>query len=374
MKRLNIAIIGTGGMCKYHSYGFKVADHFFDLDIKACLKLLVGRSPDKKQLANKLGFERYSTDLADAFSGDIDLVDIITPNHLHIPLVKTAAGAKKIIFCEKPVGISYREALEGYRIVEKNKVLNCVNFNFRKATPVALIKDIVSKGKIGEILTWKIKFLADDGSDINNPASWFFIKRFSGGGVNFDLNVHLIDLAHYLVGEIESVVSLQKTFIKERKSLDGGFMEEVDTDDYTACLANFDNGAVGIFDASRISTGDRLDSSLEIRGSKGAVKWDYQNFNFIELYLSEKSKLNGFRKIYTSEPGLPYMDGYYGMSGHGHHYDSMIVHMVYDLLKSISKGEMPSPNFKDGLKAQQVLEAISVSSKENRWVKVKEII
>jgi len=374
LKKLNIAMIGTGGMCKYHSYGFKIADHFFDLDIKICLKLLVGRSADKKNLAKKYGFEKYSTNIDDAFKDDIDLVDIITPNYLHIRLVKKAAAANKIIFCEKPIGMNFKEALEGYREVEKSKVLNCVNFNFRKATPVALIKDIIEKKKIGKIYTWKIDFLADDGSDINNPISWFYQKEFSGGGANYDLNVHLVDLAHFLVGDIESIVSLQKTFIKERKSTDGKGMETVDTDDYTTCLANFKNGAVGIFDASRISTGDRLESSLEIRGSRGAVKWDYQNFNFIELYLADSSGIDGFRKVYTTEPDFPYMDGYYGMAGHGHHYDCLIVHQVYDLLRSISHNKMPSPNFKDGLKAQQVLEAIKISHKERRWVETKEII
>ncbi|MES0342068.1 MAG: Gfo/Idh/MocA family oxidoreductase [Candidatus Humimicrobiaceae bacterium] len=373
MKTINIAMLGTGGMSKYHSYGFKIADHFFDLDIKICLKLLVGRSNDKKHLASKYGFEKYSTNINDAFKDDIDLVDIITPNYSHIPLVKKAAAANKIIFCEKPVGMNYKEALEGYKAVEVSKVLNCVNFNFRKATPVALIKDIIEKKKIGEIYTWKIDFLADDGSDINNPINWFYQKKFSGGGANYDLNVHLIDLAHFLVGDIESIVSLQKTFIKERKDESKKGKVPVDTDDYTSCLANFKNGAAGLFDASRISTGDRLDSSLEIRGSTGAVKWDYQNFNFIELYLSDNSNINGFRKVYTTESGFPYMDGYYGMAGHGHHYDSLIVHQVYDLLRSISKNNMPSPNFKDGLKAQKVLEAINQSHKKKRWIKVEEI-
>ena len=99
-----------------------------------------------------------------------------------------------------------------------------------------------------------------------------------------------------------------------------------------------------------------------------------QNFNFIELYLAGSNDIDGFRKIYTSEPDFPYMDGYYGMAGHGHHYDSLIVHQVYDLLRSISHNKMPSPNFKDGLKAQQVLEAIKISHKERRCVETKEII
>jgi len=373
LEKINIAMIGTGGMAKYHSYGYRVAGHFFDMDIRADLKLLVGRSDQKKHLAEKYGFEKYSTDVDDAFGDDIDLVDIITPNNLHIPLVKKAAAAKKIIFCEKPIGMGYREAAEGYSEVVKSGVLHCVDFNFRKATPIALIKDIIDRGVLGDIYTWKVRLLADDASNIDNPISWFYQKSTSGGGASYDLNVHLIDLAHFLVGGIKSVVSLQKTFVAERKSGDGRTREKVDTDDYTACLADFENGAAGIFDASRISTGDRLDSGFEIRGSKGAVKWDYQNFNFIEIYEAAGDRINGFRKVYTTEPGFPYMEGYYGMAGHGHHYDSLIVHQVHDLLDSIRRGQMPSPNLRDGLAAQQVLEAINISHEQKRWVDLGEV-
>jgi predicted dehydrogenase len=269
--------------------------------------------------------------------------------------------------------MDYKEAAEGYREVEKSGVLHCVDFNFRKATPVALIKDIIDKGKLGDIYTWKVRLLADDASNIDNPISWFYQKEISGGGANYDLNVHLVDLAHFLVGSIESVVSIKKTFVEERKSPDGRTVEKVDTEDYMVCLAHFNNNAAGIFDASRISTGDRLDSGFEIRGSKGAVKWDYQSFNFIELYTADSDRVNGFRRVYTTESDFPYMEGYYGMAGHGHHYESLIVHQVYDLLTSISNNEMPSPSLKDGLEAQKVLEAINISHEQNRWVKIKEI-
>ena len=373
MKKINIAMIGTGGMAKYHSFGFNIVHHFFDMDIKANLKLLVGRSPERKHLAEKYGFKNYSTDIDDAFGDDIDLVDIVTPNNLHIPLVKKAARADKMIFCEKPIGMNWAEAVEGCEEVEKSGVLHCVNFNFRKATPVALIKSIVDNGELGEIYTWKVKLLADDASNINSPISWFYIKEISGGGASYDLNVHLVDLAHFLLGGIESVVSLQKTFLEEMGNLTVKKRKKVDTDDYLACLVNFDNNAAGIFDASRISTGDRLDSGFEIRGSKGAVKWDYQKFNFIELYTKGFDRINGFRKVYTTEPDFPYMKGYYGMAGHGQHYESLIVHQIYDLLVSISKNEMPSPNLKDGLAAQRVLEAINISNTQKRWVKINEI-
>ena len=237
---------------------------------------------------------------------------------------------------------------------------------------MALIKDIIRKGELGEIYTWKVRLLADDASDADSPMSWFYKKEISGGGANYDLNVHLVDLAHFLIGSIDSVVSIKKTFVEERKSPKGK-KEKVDTEDYMACLANFNNNAAGIFDASRISTGDRSDTGFEIRGSKGAAKWDYQSFNFIELYKAGYDKINGFRKVYTTESDFPYMKGYYGMAGHGQHYESLIVHQIYDLLTSIGKDEMPSPNLRDGLEAQRVLEAIDISHEQNRWVKIGEV-
>jgi predicted dehydrogenase len=118
---------------------------------------------------------------------------------------------------------------------------------------------------------------------------------------------------------------------------------------------------VGVFDSSRVSTGDKLQNTIEIRGSKGAVKWNYQKFNLIEFYsIKDKSDINGFKKVYATKNTHPYMNGYYGMPGHGNHYNSMMVHQVYDFLKAIEQGETPSPNLYDGLKAQMVLEAIKI--------------
>lgn len=374
MKKLNVAMIGTGAMGKYHSYAFKIVDHFFDLNISTNLKLMISRDKSNEKKSKKYGFENFSTDIQDAFSDEIDIVDIVTPNHSHIDLVIEASKRKKIIICEKPLAMNYKEALKGIKEVEKSNILHCINFNFRKATPVALIKRIIEDGEIGRIYTCKMDFLHDSSYSKDTPIKWRLKKEYSGGGASYDLSVHLIDLAHFLIGEIEDVASIEKTFIKKRKSADLKKMDIVDTDDYNACLVNFKNGAVGIFDSSRISTGDRLQNTLEIRGSKGAVKWDYQKFNFIQFYSAEdKSNMNGFKRIYTTENSHPYMNGYYGLTGHGNHYDSMMVHQIYDFLKAVEQNQMPSPNLYDGLKAQRVLEAIKISNREKSWVKILDV-
>jgi len=371
---LNIALIGCGAMGKYHSYAFKIVNHFFDLSIIPKLKIMVDSDPSKEKEAFQYGFEKFSTNIKDVFTDNIDVVDILTPNYLHADLIKKAAQNGKIIICEKPMAMTYKEAKDSIIEVKKNNVLHCINFNYRKATPLAIIKNIIDEGEIGKVYTWKVDILLDSLSCKDTPASWRLEKKFSGGGASHDLLIHFIDLANYLIGKIESVASVEKTFIERRKSSDKKNTIIIDTDDYSACLVNFNCGALGIFDSSRIATGDRIQNTLEIRGSEGAIKWDYQKFNFVNLYLQKDNyKLNGFKKVYTTENDHPYMHGYYKFPGHGHHYNSLIVHQIYDFLKAIEKNQMPSPNLYDGLEAQKVLEAVKISAQEKRWVNINEI-
>jgi predicted dehydrogenase len=379
MKKLNIAMIGSGIMCKYHSYAFKIVGHFFDVNVETNLQLMISRfkGKEKEKISKKYGFENFSNNVEDAFSDEIDIVDIVTPNNSHIDLVIEALRRNKMVICEKPLAMNYREALKAIKEVERSNGLplyHCVNFNYRKATPIALLKRIIDDGEIGEIYTFKIDFLDDSVCDRDLPIDWRLGKKYSGGGASYDLNVHSIDLAHYLIGEIENLVSLEKIFIKKRKSEDLKSIVPVDTDDYCVCIANFRNGAVGVFDSSRVSTGDKLQNTIEIRGSKGAVKWNYQKFNLIEFYSTkDKSDINGFKKVYVTENTHPYMNGYYGMPGHGNHYNSMMIHQVYDFLKAIEEEKTPSPNLYDGLKAQMVLEAIKISNNEKKWIKITDI-
>ena len=147
---------------------------------------------------------------------DIDIIDVCTPTYLHKDIVVAAARNGKHIFCEKPVALNYAEAKEMYEAAEKAGVLHYLNHNYRRTPAIAFAKKLIEEGKLGRIFHWCGAYLQDWITDPNFPLTWHLQKKFAGAGPHYDLNSHSVDLARYLVGEVESVTAMMKTFVEER--------------------------------------------------------------------------------------------------------------------------------------------------------------
>ena len=141
-------------------------------------------------------------------------------------------------------------------------------------------------------------------------------------------------------------------------------------DDATLFLATFTNGALGSFEATRFANGRRNGLRLEINGSKGSLMFEQENMNELWLYSCHDPKgTQGFKRIQVNEAEHPYINAWWP-PGHIIGYEHTFVHVVYDFLKAIDENKMPSPNFRDGVECQKVLEAVEKSAKEERWVKI----
>src|SRR5690606_26980648 len=152
-------------------------------------------------------------------------------------------------------------------------------------------------------------FLQDWLVDPNSPLAWRLQKEIAGSGAHGDLGAHLIDMAHYLIGDISEVIGMNETFIKERpipdetsglsgtssKSAEKG---PVTVDDATLFLAHFANGALGSFESTRFAAGHRSTNSFEINGSKGSVIFDFERMNELQVYFTDdKEDVQGFRRV-----------------------------------------------------------------------------
>ena len=142
------------------------------------------------------------------------------------------------------------------------------------------------KKALGDIHHSRAWFLQDWLIDPDFPLVWRLQKEIAGSGSHGDLGAHLIDMAHYLIGDMEEVIGMSETFIKERPLPDNmtGLSAtsskdaprgEVTVDDATLFLARFKNGALGSFEATRFAPGHRSTNSFEINGSKGSVIFDF---------------------------------------------------------------------------------------------------
>ena len=389
MKEIKVALIGYKFMGKAHSFAYKNVDLFFDLPCKIVMKVICGRTEKAvSQAREKFGWQEYETDWRKVVERkDIDLIDITTPPNAHKDIAIEAAKNGKIVFCEKPLASTLKDAYEMLETVEKYKVKHAICFNYRKLPATSLAKKLIEEGKIGKIYHMRAVYLQDWIVDPDFPLVWRLQKSIAGSGAHGDLNAHLIDMARYLVGEFDEVIGMSETFIKERPILKekeeletglGEFKEKaeekgkVDVDDATIFLARFKNGAIGSFEATRFAPGRKNGQRFEINGSKGSIVFNLERLNELEYYSrdDEKEGTAGFRTIIATDPSHPYAKNWWP-AGHIIGYGEAFVNMVADIINAISKGENPSPNFYDGVKCQEVLEAVEKSIKEKRWVKIE---
>lgn len=385
MKNLNIGLIGYKFMGKAHSHAYKDVSMFFDLPLKPVMKAICGRDEvGVKEAADKFGWESYETSWKKlAERDDIDLVDITAPSNVHREIVEGVAAAGKHVFCEKPLALSLEDAIAMWRAVEKAGVKHMIGFNYRRVPAIQLAKRLIDEGAIGEIRHFRGTYLQDFIVDPNFPLVWRLRKDIAGSGPLGDLGAHLIDTAHFLVGDIAEVVGIDKTFITERPvptamtglsaTTAGGKKEKVTVEDAANFLFRFKNGAIGSIEASRMCPGRKNHQTFEINGSEGSLYFDFENMNEL-LFFSRRdpSYAEGFRRILATEPEHAYMEAWWP-PGHIIGYEHTFVHEVKDLIEAIAADEMPVPNFEDGVKCQAVLEAVEQSIKERRWVEVPEV-
>ncbi len=315
---------------------------------------------------------------------DIDVVDIATPPSTHAEIAIAAAQAGKHIFCEKPFTATVEEAERALEAVTRAGVKHMLGFNYRRVPAIALAKQLVESGRLGKIYHFRAVYLQDWIMDPQFPRIWKLNRAIAGSGPHHELNSHIIDLALYLVGKICRVVGMEETFIKERPAevqaetlstmltaqAGSTQMEPVDVDDATAFLARFADGALGTFESTRFAAGRRNHNRVEVNGSKGSVYFDLENMNRLEYYnVDDPSDVPGFRSIQVNEGCHPYMDHWWP-PGHGIGYQNTFVNQFADFFQSIADDTKSQPGFEVGLENQKVLEAVTRSIAEGKWIDV----
>lgn len=385
MKEINVGIIGYKFMGKAHSNAWQNVTNFFDVPIKPVMKVACGRTKDAVQaFADNWGWEEVETDWKKVVErDDIDIIDISVPPNLHAPIAIAAAKAGKHVFCEKPISLTSEEALEMYEAAEKAGVVHYLNHNYRRCPAVMLAKQMIDEGKLGKIYHWRGCYLQSWTMDPNFPLTWHMKKDIAGMGSNGGINSHSVDLARFLVGEIASVTGMMKTFIKERPlpgadaatfsagSGDSAEMGEVELEDAISMIVEFENGALGTFDATTFAIGRENYNYFEIYGSKGAVLWNLERMNELQYYNGEDEEgKRGYRTILATQPSHPYISHWWPPA-HNIGYEHEFHHAVVDFLKAIDGDGKIEPNFQDGYFGMKVLEAGIQSAETKKQVEIK---
>lgn len=384
--KINVALIGYQFMGRTHSNAYRQLRHFFDPPLLPEMEVIVGRNEAAvSATADKLGWKSYATDWKEVLARpDIGIVDISSPGNTHYPIAMAAAAAGKHIICEKPLANTLDQAIEMAEAAEKAGVRTLTNFNYRFVPAVQLAKRFIDEGRLGEIRHYRGTYLQDWIIDPDFPLVWRLQKDLSGSGALGDIAAHNIDLARYLVGDLEEVSAADKTFIKERplpESSEGawgakgkGPRGEVTVDDAVIVIGRFKNGALGTFEATRFAAGRRNYNAFEINGSRGSISFNLERLNELEYFsMDDPDFAQGFRTINVSGGAFGSPAAAWWPAGHIIGYEHTFVHSVLEFVTAIAEKREAVPNFREGARTQATLEAVARSAASRRWETIPRI-
>jgi predicted dehydrogenase len=289
---------------------------------------------------------------------DIDVVDICTPNYLHAPIAIAALEAGKIVLCEKPLANTIEEAERMAEVARRQTTL--VWFNYRRVPAVRFARELVEQGRLGQVYHYRGLYLQSWGRSPGDPAAWRFKPEYAGSGVIGDLLSHSLDLAVWLNGPIRRLCAQIQVFVEGRQ-----------VDDAVSVLAEFANGSMGTFEATRFAMGNQNRNSFEINGSDGSLEFNLEKMNHLQFNdLREDASLHGRREILVTGPGHPYVDHFWP-PGHVIGYEHTFIATLVDFLQALAHGERFRPDFADALEVQRLLELVSQSSQRGHWVEAQ---
>jgi predicted dehydrogenase len=373
---LRIALVGAGFMGRMHTQAWRTAPRFFDLPRRPEPVLLVGRRADATaDAADRLDWPEHGVDWREAIDrDDIDVIDICTPGDTHAEIALAALAAGKHVLCEKPLANSVADAERMAEAAAAASVVSMCGFSYRRTPALSFARELIADGFTGEIRHVRAQYLQDWLSDADAPHTWRLDREKAGSGTLGDIGAHSIDTAQWLTGQSVTAVSATlRTFVASRprmgtaeglggRGIDPADRIPVTVDDAAAFTAEFDGGALGVFEATRLATGRRNANRIEINGDRGSIAFDFERMNELELYsTSDDAGRQGFRRVQVTEAQHPYA-GAWWPAGHGLGYEHLFVHQAVDFVRAVAGEQTVSPNFTDAAQVQRVLAAIESSA------------
>ncbi|MFV2102582.1 Gfo/Idh/MocA family protein [Micromonospora sp. LOL_024] len=387
--QLRVGMVGYAFMGAAHSQAWRTANRVYDLPAQARMALICGRDPGKvAEAADRLGWEEHTTDWRELVARpDIDVVDICTPGDSHAEIALAALAAGKHVLCEKPLANSVAEAREmtvAAATARASGVRSMCGFNYRRVPAVALMRQLVADGRLGEIRHVRASYLQDWIVDPKFPLVWRLRKEVSGSGALGDIGAHIIDLTQYVTGQrIAGVSAVTETFVKQRPlpAESSGLAAKVDgaaatgpvtVDDAAIFVARLDGGALATYEATRFATGRKNALRVEINGSLGSVAFDLERLNELEFHdATRPAAEQGFSRILVTESEHPYLSAWWP-PGHIIGYEHSFTHQMRDFIEAVATGVDPAPSFADALQVQLVLDAVVRSAElGSSWAEVR---
>ncbi|MFO7697349.1 MAG: Gfo/Idh/MocA family oxidoreductase [Anaerolineae bacterium] len=377
---LRVAIIGTGGIARgQHIPGYQLVNN---VEIVA----LCDADPNTlHRVGEELGVDNLTSDWREIVAArEIDAVSICTYPNTHHAISMAALAEGKHVFCEKPLALTYPLAREMAEAAETANVKTAVGFTHRLTPAAYLAHHLISTGALGEIYQIVVVYSMGAADFRSRPATERATRAVTGGGPLFELGPHMVDMVRWWTGkEFLSICAQNRTFVKQRQHVETGEWVPVDIEDASTFLADLEGDTMAVFSHSRAITGRNFDQRVEVYGSTGALLYDQARPYELRACLGEQmvnlcagygiyDPLWGIYRQEEPYPVIPvprrFIDELPGARE-----GKPVRSFAPAFIDAIRGGAPPIlPTFHDGMKAQQVLDAVLESAEKRRWVDVGE--
>jgi predicted dehydrogenase len=355
MKQIGIAIVGCGGITlQNHLPGLALCPE------ARVVALCDSDAATLERARQQTGVSVTSTNYEDVVKrDDVQAVIIATPNFTHAPIALAAVAAGKHVLCEKPLAMSCAEAKAMADAAEKAGVRHMTAFTYRYVPAMRYFAHLVKRGDLGQPYHYRSCRLQDWGT---RNLGWRQVRKLAGTGELGDMLSHRIDFAHLLVGPMKRLVANLKQWHPVR----GGAPN--DLDDWVAILAEFQSGATGVLESSKLASGRneswRSLDYVEVNGSERSFVFITGEWNKLQ---TGKAGGPGMETITIPEefwkvPGSP-RDPRQGDPLVTFRYDQ-----AWEFIDAIRNRRPCSPNFHDGARASAVTDAAMKSAENKQWV------
>lgn len=303
----------------------------------------------------------------------IDMVSVVTPNHLHFPVCKAFIEQGIHVVCDKPMTNTVEEAEELCRLVEKHGVLFALTHNYTGYPMVKEARHMIKSGKLGSLRKVVVEYpqgwLAEPVEEKGNKqAEWRTDPNKAGVSAAIaDIGTHAENLVEYITGlQIEKLFADTTAFVEGRKLEDDANM-----------LIHYKGGVRGILYASQVSVGEENPLNIRVYGTEASLEWDQESPNYLRVKYPDKPEE-------VHKRGNPYLSDAAGFNtrippGHPEGFLEAFANIYKNVsltLQARKNGKEPNvlatdfPTVQDGLMGVKFIHKAIESGKNSRWVEM----
>ncbi|MCJ8167067.1 Gfo/Idh/MocA family oxidoreductase [Pontibacter sp. E15-1] len=330
---------------------------------------MLGIAPERVYASYKELFEKEQQ-LPEAQR--VQVISIVTPNHVHFEPAKMALESGFHVILDKPMTFSLEEALQLRDVQERSGMLFCLTHTYTGYPMVKEARQLVASGKLGQIRKVYVEYpqgwlsTFEEGGE-NKQASWRTDPKQSGiAGAMGDIGTHAFNLAEYVSGLAVTKINADINVVVDGRQLD----------DDGAALLKFDNGASGVLVATQVAAGEENNVRIRVYGEKGGLEWQQEDANTLQVKWLDRPNeiyrtgggnyLSSYAQHNTRTPG-----------GHPEGYLEAFANLYRNFALCVQarlKGEEPQPEWQDypgiedGVRGMAFIENVIASGQSNqKW-------